>query len=180
MNIPNFLSLFRIILVPVTVVYLIDGSFFIALAIFTLAGITDALDGFLARVLNQKTLVGAYLDPLADKALLTSCFITLSILHIIPSWLTAIIVTRDFIILFGIFVLFMVSGSLEIRPVFISKITTALQLLTVFLALVYKSFGGNGPPPLIYIQYWLTAVFTILSGAHYVFTGIKAVNHNNA
>lgn len=180
MNIPNLLSLFRIILVPVTVIYLIDGLFLIALAFFTLAGITDALDGFLARILNQKTLLGAYLDPLADKALLTSCYITLSIMKIIPSWLTAIIVTRDFIILFGIFVLFMVSGSLKIRPTFISKITTTLQLLTVFLVLLYKSLGGDGLPSLIHTQYWLTAAFTIISGTHYVFTGIKAVNNNNA
>lgn len=180
MNIPNFLSLFRIILVPVIVVYLIDGSFHIALAFFTLAGITDAMDGFLARVLNQKTLLGAYLDPIADKALLTSCFITLSILQIIPSWLTAIIVTRDFIILFGIFILFMVSGSLEIRPAFVSKITTALQLLTVFFALIYKTWvGGEGLPPLIHLQYWLTAIFTIISGAQYILIGIKAVNHNH-
>jgi len=177
-NLPNFLSLFRIILVPVTIVYLIDGSYITALVIFSLAGITDALDGFLARVLHQKTLLGAYLDPLADKALLTACFITLSILQVIPSWLTAIIVTRDFIILFGICVLFMVSGSLEIRPAFISKITTALQLLTVFLALIYKSLGGDGPHPLLYVQYWLTAGFTVISGANYVFTGIKAINHN--
>ena len=132
MSIPNFLSLFRIVLVPVTVIFLIDGSYVKALVIFTLAGITDGLDGFLARVLNQKTILGAYMDPIADKALLTSCFVTLSVLGIIPGWLTVIVVSRDFIILFGISVLFMVSVPFEIKPAFVSKVTTALQLITVF------------------------------------------------
>ncbi|MCG6537596.1 MAG: CDP-alcohol phosphatidyltransferase family protein [Syntrophales bacterium LBB04] len=139
MSIPNFLSLFRIILVPVTVIFLIDGSFSTALAVFTLAGITDGLDGFLARVLDQKTILGAYMDPIAVKALLTSCFVTLSILGVIPGWLTVIVVSRDFIILFGISVLFMVSVPFEIRPAFVSKITTAIQLITVFLALAISN-----------------------------------------
>jgi len=176
-NIPNLLTIFRIILVPITLIYLIDGSYFNALVAFTLAGITDALDGLLARVLNQKTILGAYMDPVADKALLTSCFIALAILGIIPGWLTAIVITRDFIILFGIFILFMVSGSLEIRPAFISKITTTLQLLTVFLVLGHRTWGGEGHPLLIYVLYWLTAGFTIASGFHYISRGIKIFNH---
>jgi cardiolipin synthase (CMP-forming) len=177
-SIPNFLSLFRIILVPVTVIFLIDGSFFTALAIFTLAGITDALDGFLARVLSQKTVLGAYLDPIADKALLTSCFVTLSILGIIPGWLAVIVVSRDFIILLGISVLFMVSVPFEIKPIFISKITTAVQIITVFLALAFKTLGGDGHPFFIHFLHWLTAGFTTISGFHYILRGIKAINHS--
>ena len=87
MNIPNLLTLLRIILSPVIVILLIQGSFFKALIVFIVAGITDALDGFLARVLHQQTVLGAYLDPIADKALLASSFVTLSVLHIIPGWL---------------------------------------------------------------------------------------------
>lgn len=177
MSIPNFLSLFRIILVPVTVIFLIDGSFFTALAIFTLAGITDALDGFLARVLSQKTVLGAYLDPIADKALLTSCFVTLSIMGVIPGWLAVIVVSRDFIILLGISVLFMVSVPFEIKPIFVSKVTTAVQIITVFLALALKTVGGDGHPLLIHFLHWLTAGFTTVSGFHYILRGIKAINH---
>ncbi len=176
MSIPNFLSLLRIILVPLTVIFLIDGSFAKALAIFTLAGLTDAFDGFLARVLSQKTILGGYLDPIADKALLASCFVTLSIMGVIPAWLTVIAVSRDFIILFGISVLFMVSVPFEIRPVFVSKITTALQLITVFLALSFKTFGGDGHPLAMHFLYWLTAGFTVVSGFHYILRGIKAIN----
>ena len=105
MNIPNLITLLRIILVPVIVILLIQGSFFKALIVFIVAGLSDALDGFLARVLKQQTVLGAYLDPIADKALLVSSFVTLSVLHIIPSWLVVIVISRDFIILLGISVL---------------------------------------------------------------------------
>ena len=178
MSIPNFLSLFRIILVPVTVIFLIDGSFFTALAIFTLAGITDALDGFLARVLSQKTVLGAYLDPIADKALLTSCFVTLSIMGIIPGWLAVIVVSRDFFILLGISILFMVSVPFEMRPIFVSKVTTAVQIITVFLALAFKTLGVDGHPLFIHFLHWLTAGFTTISGFHYILRGIKAINRS--
>ncbi len=176
MSIPNFLSLFRIVLVPITVIFLIDGSFLTALAAFSLAGITDGLDGFLARVLNQQTILGSYMDPIADKALLTSCFVTLSILGIIPPWVTVIVVSRDFIIVFGISILFMVSVPFEMRPAFVGKITTTVQLITIFLALVFKSLGGNGHPFYMYLLYWLTAVLTIISGFHYIVRGIRAIN----
>ena len=177
MSIPNFLSLFRIILVPITVIFLIDGSFLKALTVFTIAGITDALDGFLARVLSQKTILGAYLDPLADKALLTSCFVTLSILGVIPGWLTVIVVSRDFMILLGISIFFMVAVPFEIRPVFVSKLTTALQIITVLLALGTKALEGDGNYLGMHLLQWLTAGFTIVSGFHYIVRGIKAINH---
>jgi hypothetical protein len=96
MNIPNLITLLRIILVPIIVILLIQGFFLKALIVFVVAGLSDALDGFLARVLHQQTVLGAYLDPIADKALLASSFVTLSILHIIPSWLAVIVISRDF------------------------------------------------------------------------------------
>src|SRR4030042_912450 len=143
MNIPNLLTLLRIILSPVIVILLIQGAFCKALIVFIVAGITDALDGFLARVLNQQTVLGAYLDPIADKGLLASSFITLSVLHIIPGWLTVIVISRDFIILLGISVLSIMSISVEIRPAFISKITTTLQLVTVLLSLSALGLPGG-------------------------------------
>ena len=178
MSIPNFLSLVRIILVPITVIFLINGSFFTALAIFTLAGITDGLDGLLARVLNQKTILGTYLDPIADKALLTSCFVTLSVVGVIPGWLTVIVVSRDFIILFGITILFMISVPFEMRPAFVSKVTTALQLITVFLVLIFKTMLVADYHSYLLFIYWLTAGFTTISGFHYILRGIRAINHS--
>jgi len=177
MNIPNFLSLLRIILVPVFVIFLIQDSYIKALIVFTIAGLTDALDGTLARLLNEQTKLGAFLDPLADKLLLSTSFISLSIFGLIPGWLTVIVISRDFIILLGIVILSMMSITYEIHPIFISKITTALQIGTVFLTLFLKSFNYSiVSHDLIIILSWLTASFTIISGLWYIFKGINFIN----
>lgn len=176
MNIPNLLTLLRIILVPIIVILLIQGSFIKALLVFLVAGISDALDGFLARVLHQQTVLGAYLDPIADKALLASSFITLSVLHIIPGWLTVIVISRDFIILLGISVLSMMSIPVQIRPVFVSRVTTALQLVTVLMALTNRSLPGNFNELWLLAIYWVTAFFTIISGLNYMARGVALIN----
>jgi cardiolipin synthase len=178
MNIPNLITLLRFILVPVVVILLIQGLFLKALIVFLLAGLSDALDGFLARVLHQQTVLGAYMDPIADKALLASSFVTLSVLHIIPGWLTVIVISRDLIILLGIAMLSMMSISVEIRPAFVSKVTTALQLITVLLALTLKClpWAVDGVWSLSF--YWITAFFTIISGLNYMSRGLKLINHD--
>jgi len=177
MNIPNFLSLLRIILVPVFVIFIIQDSYIKALIVFTIAGLTDALDGTLARLLNEQTKLGAFLDPLADKLLLSTSFISLSIFGLIPGWLTVIVISRDFIILLGIVILSMMSITYEIHPIFVSKITTALQIGTVFLTLFLKSFHYSiVSHDLIIILSWLTASFTIISGLWYIFIGINFIN----
>jgi cardiolipin synthase len=176
MNIPNLLTLLRIILVPVIVILLIQGSFLKALAVFIVAGLTDILDGFLARILKQQTVLGAYLDPIADKALLASSFVTLSILHVIPGWLAVIVISRDFIILLGISVLSILSITVEIRPAFVSKVTTALQLITILGSLAGKSFPGTLDEMWILALYWATSFFTIISGLNYMARGVKLIN----
>jgi len=178
MNIPNLLTLLRIILVPVIVIFLIQGSFCKALIVFIVAALSDALDGFLARVLHQQSVLGAYLDPIADKALLASSFVTLAILKVLPGWLTVIVISRDFIILLGISVLSIMSISVKIRPVFVSKITTALQLITVLAALAARSVPGGFPEVPLKAIYWLTAFFTIVSGLTYMARGVKLMNHD--
>lgn len=177
-NIPNFLTLLRIILVPVIVIFLMQGSFCKAFVLFSVSGITDALDGFFSRVLNQQTVLGAYLDPIADKALLTSSFLTLSILGIIPGWVTVIVISRDFIILLGISILFMMSVPFAIRPTLISKLTTATQLATVLFALGHQCLVGHFDNVLLTRFYWLTAGFTVLSGLDYMARGLKIINHD--
>lgn len=172
MNIPNLLTILRILLVPLVVILLMDGAFFAALLVFLLAGITDGLDGFLARVLKQKTLLGAYLDPLADKALIASSFVTLSILGFIPGWLTVLVITRDLMILFGILLLTLLSIPFEINPVAVSKMTTAFQIFTVLLVLVAVNFNREALNPLVEVLFWATAFLTILSGLSYVRKGI--------
>lgn len=176
MNLPNFLTLMRIFLVPVLVIFLIQGLFFNALMIFVVAGITDALDGFLARTLKQKTTLGSYMDPLADKALIISSFVTLSILGMIPAWLAVIVVSRDFVILLGVAVLFFMSVSFEIRPAFVSKVTTALQLLTILFVLLLECLPKDFYCRLVEVVYWVTALFTVISGLNYVAKGVKFIN----
>ncbi len=176
MNIPNFLSLLRIILVPVIVIFLIQESYVQALITFTVAGLTDVFDGILARTLNRQTKLGSFLDPLADKILLATSFVTLSIFGLIPSWLAVIVISRDFIILLGIAILSIMSIAYEIKPAFVSKVTTVLQIATIFFALLFKTVVHDISFNWIIILCWLTAVFTVASGLTYIIRGIKYIN----
>lgn len=178
MNIPNLLTLLRIVLVPVIVILLIQGLFLKALIAFIVAALSDGLDGFLARVLHQQTALGAYLDPIADKALLASSFVTLSVLHVIPGWLTVIVISRDVIILLGISVLSIMSISVKIRPTFVSKITTALQLITILMVLFDRSIPGSFSKIWQMTFFWLTAFFTVISGLDYMMRGQRLMNQD--
>ena len=176
MNIPNFLSLLRIILVPVFVIFLIQSEYDKALITFMVAGLTDALDGTLARLLNCQTILGAYLDPIADKLLLVTSFVTLAIYGIIPGWLAVIVISRDFIILLGIAILTLMSVAYEIKPAVVGKITTALQIATIFFALLYKAVTHNFGYYWIIALCWVTALFTVISGLVYIIRGIRILN----
>ncbi len=176
MNIPNFLSLLRIILVPVFVIFLIQSEYDKALITFVIAGLTDALDGTLARLLKCQTTLGAYLDPIADKLLLVTSFITLSIFGLIPGWLAVIVISRDFIILLGIAILTLMSINYEIKPAVVSKLTTAFQVATIFLALLSKAFFHDFDNFWIFGLCWATALLTIISGVVYIIRGIQILN----
>jgi len=178
MNIPNLLTLLRIILVPVIVIFLIQEQFLNAAIAFIAAALTDALDGFIARSLGQQTTLGAYMDPIADKALLASSFVTLSVLHAVPGWLAVIVISRDVIIVMGILVLFLMSVPVRIRPTVISKITTAVQLITVLTVLFDLSFPDIIWDVWLAALFVLTAVFTVASGLNYMMKGQKLFNQN--
>jgi len=174
MNLPNLLSLIRILFIPLFVIFLIYRHYDWSLITLTLSAITDALDGFIARFFHQKTALGTYLDPIADKLLLVTAYITLSILNIIPDWLTIIVISRDVIISLGVLVLLINSYPLEISPSGISKFTTLFQFLTLFLSLLYLYYGFTYA--FLQILYAITALFTIASGLHYLYRGIKIMN----
>jgi cardiolipin synthase len=171
MNIPNTLTIIRILSVPVFVICLLYDRFWVALLIFVGAGITDGLDGLIARVFRQKTTIGTYLDPIADKLLLTTAFIVLAILGSIPSWLTVIVIARDIIIALGVLILFLTFHKVEIRPVLIGKTTTAFQIVTIAWALLvpYSLFFKSFLPYVI----WTTFALTCLSGLQYIYIGAK-------
>jgi cardiolipin synthase (CMP-forming) len=137
LNLPNLITLLRISAVPVFLIMLTSGRYTEALVVFILAGVTDSLDGALARLTNSHTAFGAYIDPLADKLLLVSSFAILAFLGFIPRWLAILVISRDVIILLGFVVLFFVtSRSITAQPSFMGKASTFFQLLTVTLTLL--------------------------------------------
>ena len=169
-SIPNILTILRILLTPVFVILLIKGMNLAALSIFIIAGVSDGLDGFIARFFNQRTELGAFLDPIADKLLLISSFIVLATLKMVPGWLTVIVLSRDILIVTGIIIIKLFDFKVTISPSMISKCTTVLQLLTVFVTLLEP-----GVEDLLlskHILYWATAVFTTISGLHYLYMGL--------
>src|SRR4030042_3559205 len=136
MNLPNILTLARVLMIPFFVIFIINERFGWALITFIIAGITDGIDGLIARITHQRTELGAYLDPIADKLLLFSAFITLAIIEIIPSWLVVIVITRDVIIVVGFLVMFFTSYHPKINPSFLSKATHVFQIITLALVLL--------------------------------------------
>lgn len=174
MNIPNTITILRIIAIPVFVCLLIYERLISALFIFIAAGVTDAIDGLIARFFRQQTTTGAYLDPIADKLMLASGYITLAAKGMIPTWLAVIVVGRDFVIAFGILFLQLTEHKVEIKPLVISKVTTFSQIFTVCWAiLVPRStfFAAFFPYPIA-----VTAALTCLSGLQYVYIGNTYLN----
>lgn len=172
MNLPNSLTVFRIILIPFFVGFLIYGRYGSALLALIVAGITDILDGVIARMANQRTKLGAHLDPLADKLLLTSAFVTLSILHVVPIWAAIIVLSRDLIIVAGTLLLYVTETPLEIVPTVLGKATTLAQLLylTLVLVFIYLQWTKDSLVPLLMVM----LVLTVVSGLQYVYRGIRA------
>ena len=171
MNIPNSLTIFRILLIPVYIGLLVYEQFDEALIVLLVAGITDALDGTIARAANQRTRLGAFLDPLADKLLLTSGFVTLSSIHLIPSWVTIVVVSRDAMLLLGTAVAQFTESPIDITPTFLGKGTTFLQL-TYILLVIFLSSRHMELDMLSPLLFGMVA-FTICSGCHYLYRGYR-------
>jgi len=177
MNLPNVLTLIRVLLIPLFVILIINNLFSWAIVTFAVAGVTDAIDGLIARVTHQRTELGAYLDPIADKLLLSSAFITLAIIERIPSWLTVIVITRDVIILIGVLMFFLTNHRPRMAPSLLSKITTFFQILTVLLFLLREYYPMLAL--LSKLAIYGVVIFTTLSGAHYVYVGTQILNEKN-
>lgn len=174
LNIPNLLSIGRILCVPLFIILLLNQFYGWALFVFAIAAVTDAADGILARLLKQRTVLGTYLDPTADKLLNASSYITLAILNLLPSWLAVIVVSRDVIICLGLMIFFWTSQPLEIRPSIASKVTTGFQFCTIVFAL-WSAYVAPIPNMLIFLI-WGTAIGTVVSGMQYIGRGIKLFN----
>jgi cardiolipin synthase len=171
-TIPNLLSLLRLALTPLFLISVVNGRPGVALLIFAFAGVTDALDGFIARRYGLQSRLGAYLDPVADKLLLTCAYVVLAIpgLHhgvLIPAWITVMVIARDVIIVGVALVLYLATGRSRFPPTFISKVNTIVQLVTAILVLA--SGVWRVLQPVAEWAVWGVALTTFASGISYIF-----------
>ena len=167
MNIPNLITIARILLVPVIIWLLLSEEFSLAFFLFVLAAATDAADGALARATHTQSEVGAYLDPLADKLLLVSTFATLGITKQIPTWLVITVISRDILIIGGLMLSWFMNKPVKVKPLWVSKVTTVLQLFFVGLVLVQLGYA-IAPHTLIDSSAFLVAGLTLASGLAYM------------
>ena len=183
-NIANALTAARVLLVPYFAYLLISGREKSALLVFAVCGATDALDGLVARRLRQRTLVGAILDPIADKMLMATAFIVLSYVHIVPLRLTVMVISRDIFILVGSLLYLLLFDSSDLRPSGLSKANTAVQVLTVIYFLAIAAFPaeakalGAGLRSLPDRAVTLTcAITTVASGLQYLYIGLRKLSN---
>lgn len=169
---PNFLTLLRIIAVPVFLILVSNRHYAPALVLFLAAGITDTIDGVIARVMDSKSALGASLDPLADKLLLVSSFLMLTWIGAIPPWLMILVLTRDAVILGGYLAIYFVSTPIEVNPTPVSKFNTFLEMLTVGFALVTLARPDIPMAQINRVVCHLTGTTIAISGVHYVYRGL--------
>jgi cardiolipin synthase (CMP-forming) len=164
---PNLLTLLRLIFIPLTVIAVLDSHYRWALAIFIMAGISDGLDGLLARLLKQKTVLGQYLDPIADKLLLSTMFLVLATMHRIPWRVTVLVFSRDIIIVIVCALLYALGVIQVFRPSWWGKANTVAQIVTVPLVLLREISGSWWIDLAKRAGIWATVALTIFSGVHY-------------
>lgn len=168
MNIPNLISLSRLLSVPLNVWLIILAEWRYAFFLFCLAGISDALDGMIAKRFNAQTRLGQYLDPIADKVLLVSIFVVLGAQGEVPLWLVILVVSRDLLLVGGVLFLYLLDQFHEPRPLWTSKVNTAAQILTAALVLVRLAFEVPIGDEWLFLSFIVAGVTTAVSGAAYL------------
>lgn len=166
-NIPNVISLARVILVPIVFWLVVTGELQFAFIIFVVAGVSDAVDGYLAKRFGWQTELGAYLDPIADKLLIVTIFIALGVKGALPSWLVIAVVSRDVLIVIGIVLTWLLGRPARIQPLAVSKANTLSQIVLAATVLADDGFGlGLEQPREVLI--WVTGALTVASLAAYI------------
>lgn len=178
MTIPNIITVLRFLMVPAVVYSLLVGAMMPAFVIFVIAGISDGVDGFIARHYNQQTELGAYLDPIVDKLLLVTVFIMLAILGHLPHWLVVLVVSRDILIVIAVILSSVMSQPLDMNPILVSKANTAFQIALVAVVLAELAFGVTFGDLRLILIYLVTAL-TILSAAAYLKVWIDHMSGSN-
>ena len=174
MGLANWLTTLRILLIPVFVTLLVYRRPREAFLVFCAASLTDLLDGYIARSHGSQTRLGAFLDPVADKLLLTSAFVTLTYLKVIPFWIAVVVVSRDLVLSVGVLVIHVAGGTVHPMPSMLGKLSTVFQMATVLAAMM--SFYFRAFPGLPKVLAWVTAAFTVASGLQYIVQGLKQIN----
>lgn len=175
LSIPNLITLGRILLVPVVVWAIASGELRIAFLLFLIAAVSDAVDGFLAKRFGMTTELGAYLDPLADKVLIVSIYLTLGITGVIPRWIVILVVSRDIMIVGAVLLSWLVDKPLAVKPLMVSKLNTAAQIIYACLVLASFGFGFDGGW-LLTVMLALVTILTLLSVGFYVAEWIRHMN----
>lgn len=174
MNLPNFITLARLLSVPLVVWLILDNRFTAAFWIFVAAGVSDAVDGFIAKRFDSRTRLGALLDPIADKSLLVGVYVTLGSAGHLPAWLVILVVFRDLMIVGGFILVQALTQSMRAEPLIVSKLNTAFQI--ALAALMLAKLGLDLDPGLVLmVLIWGVAATTILSGAGYLIRWTRAI-----
>ena len=166
-QLPNLITLARLALAPVFVLFLNDGDYRWALAVFVIAGVSDGIDGFIAKRFHYESRLGAILDPVADKVLLVSAYVMLTVQHHVPLWLVIVVVFRDLLIIGGYVVYTSMYGPVHMRPSWISKLNTFVQIALVVIVLLEQAVGMSYPGVIAAFVY-AVLITTVASGGHYL------------
>jgi len=175
LSIPNLITLGRILLVPVVVWAITAGEMRIAFVLFLAAGISDAVDGFLAKRFGMATELGAYLDPLADKAMLVSIYVALGIADAVPGWLVILVVSRDIMIVTAVILSWLVDKPVALKPLLVSKLNTVAQIVLALLVIAALGFDFDAYVAIVGLM-TLVAVLTSLSVVFYVAEWVRHMN----
>jgi cardiolipin synthase (CMP-forming) len=167
MSLPNLITIGRILLVPLTIWLIVSGEYLLAFLAFIIAGISDGVDGFIAKRYDLKTQLGAYLDPLADKLLLVSIYVSLGLLHVMPAWLVILVASRDVLIIGAVILSWILDRPVKMHPLFVSKANTTAQIVFAGVVLLFLAMRSD--------MAWLltagsvaVAALTIASGSLYL------------
>ncbi len=175
MSIPNLITLGRILLVPVVVWAIAQNLMWVAFVLFVVAGVSDAVDGFLAKRFNMSSELGSYLDPLADKALIVSIYVALGIAGTIPRWLVILVVSRDIMIIGAVMLSWLIGSPLKVKPLLVSKLNTVAQIVFACVVLGASGFGFKADKLMIALMA-VVAITTLLSVSAYLREWIRHMN----
>jgi cardiolipin synthase len=164
----NQITILRLIFVPVFAILVIDRNYAWALAVLVAAAISDVVDGTVARVFRQQTPLGMALDPIADKTLMTTAYLVLAFRDVLPWWLTILVLSRDLAIVMIALLIILVAGYRPFRPSILGKMSTTVQIATIFVAVASQAHVAVATASLLQVCVWLTAALTLGSGIHYL------------